>query len=275
VRDTAPTPRRRHRVAEVIAPPVVEPKSAPWANDSRMQPRNCKAPADVDDPAKGLCGKEFTPYNGNQQTCSLKCRRKLKIIRERQSGKKCRAKNRKPRTVECKYCGDDFQFWRGGPPPMACPKPDCQEAHKRHKRENNAASRARRSGARKAQGLPPRMRNKAKDNAYQRGWKKRNKAKVNASNRKYRAAHSPPVLCRAPIDIDNPDKGVCGKPCSDRRSHACSPECRRKLKLSIQRRANKRFYQNHKEEIIASKKEDRAKNRARNRGLRTDNTLRL
>jgi hypothetical protein len=256
VRDTAPTPRRRRPVAEVIAPPVVDVKPPPWANDSRMQPRNCKAPADVDDPAKGLCGKEFTPRNGNQQTCSVKCRRKLKIIRDRQSGKKCRAKNRKPRTVECKYCADDFQFWRGGPAPMACPKPECQEAHKRHEREiTNAGNRGKK-----------RKRNKAKDAASHREWKKRNKAKVNAYEQKRRdkRAAASPVLCRAPVDIDDPDKGVCGKPCSDRPSHACGPECRRKLKLSIQRRANKKFYQNHREEILASKKTNRL-NTAANR----------
>jgi hypothetical protein len=148
---------------------------------------------------------------------------------------------------------------------MACPKPECQEAHKQYKREINNASRHRREKKRKGQGLPPRMRNKAKDNASHREWKKRNKAKVNASNRKYRAAHNPPVLCRAPIDIDNPDKGVCGKPCSNRRSHACSLKCRRKLKVFIQRRANKTFYQNHREEILASKKED---GEARNRDAR-------
>jgi hypothetical protein len=64
---------------------------------------------------------------------------------------------------------------------------------------------------------------------------------VNRKRREKRAADRKPLLCQAPIDIDDLDRGLCGKPRPNRRSHTCRPECRRKLKLFLQRRANKRF----------------------------------
>jgi hypothetical protein len=39
---------------------------------------------------------------------------------------------RKPRDLTCQCCGGDFQHRKPGTAPMACPKPECQEAHSKH-----------------------------------------------------------------------------------------------------------------------------------------------
>jgi hypothetical protein len=70
----------------------------------------------------------------------------------------------------------------------------------------------------------------------------------------------PPRPCRAPVDLDNPDKGLCGKPCPNRRRPTCGDDCRKKLRLQSARRAGKNFRQNHREELLASEKADRKAN---------------
>jgi hypothetical protein len=70
----------------------------------------------------------------------------------------------------------------------------------------------------------------------------------------------PPRPCRAPVDLDDPDKGLCGKLCPNRRRPTCGDDCRKKLRLQSTRRAGKNFRQNHKEELRAAEKEDRKAN---------------
>jgi hypothetical protein len=169
VRDTAPTPRR-HRAAAVVAPPVpAEAKPLPWPEVKE----NCQAPVDVDDPTKGLCGKEFIPV-GNQRTCP-ECSEKLEVIGFRRRGK--------------------AYYWK-------------------HREEILAADR------------------------------------------------SPPLPCKAPVDVDDLSKGLCGKPSRNRPRpyKTCTPECSEKLKVFNRRQAGKRFRQNHREELLALEKADRKAN---------------
>lgn len=37
-----------------------------------------------------------------------------------------------PRTLTCKYCGEKFDYFKAGRAPLACPKPECQEAHQEY-----------------------------------------------------------------------------------------------------------------------------------------------
>jgi hypothetical protein len=41
---------------------------------------------------------------------------------------------RKPKTLKCKYCKSNFQYHKAGPAPMACPKPECQQAHREYRK---------------------------------------------------------------------------------------------------------------------------------------------
>lgn len=79
MRDSAPKPRRRRPIAEVVtvAPlPVCEEEPTLWANDTWAQPANCAAPLDPYDLDEGICGEVFTPV-GNERTYSDKCSEKL------------------------------------------------------------------------------------------------------------------------------------------------------------------------------------------------------
>lgn len=171
MRDTTPTPRRR-RVAAVVPPPVAEAKPALWENDKVYL--SCRAPVDVDDPAKGLCGGKFTPV-GDRRTCSQDCSDKLEVIGFRRRGKAF--------------------YWN-------------------HREEILAADR------------------------------------------------SPPLPCKAPVDVDDLSKGLCGKPSRNRPRpyKTCTPECSEKLKVFNRRQAGKRFRQNHREELLALEKADRKAN---------------
>ena len=75
-----------------------------------------------------MCGKQFHDKNGRGRVCP-DCREEF----EREQNKIRCKKRRKPKAAKCKYCKDIFQHRKMGPPPMACPKPKCQEAHKKHK----------------------------------------------------------------------------------------------------------------------------------------------
>ena len=103
----------------------------------RDPPVPCKAPVDVDDLDKGLCGKPSRNRPRPYKTCSSECQQKLKVFNERQAGKMFRERHAKTR--ECKYCGDNFQHFKRGGRPMACPKPECQEVHKQYLRASAAA----------------------------------------------------------------------------------------------------------------------------------------
>lgn len=169
MRDTAPTPRRCRATA--VAPPVPETRPPLWENDKQLE--KCQAPVDVDDPAKGLCAKEFTPV-GNQRTCP-ECSEKLEVIGWRRRGK--------------------AYYWK-------------------HREEILAADRR------------------------------------------------PPQPCKAPVDVDDLSKGLCGKPSRNRPRpyKTCSPECGAELKVFNRRQAGKRFRQNHREELRALEKADRKAN---------------
>jgi hypothetical protein len=103
----------------------------------RGTPLPCQAPVDVDDLDKGLCGKPSRNRPRPYKTCSPACSKKLKVFTTRQVGKRFREKHAK--TLECKYCGGNFQHFKRGGRPMACPKPKCQEAHNQSQRADNAA----------------------------------------------------------------------------------------------------------------------------------------
>jgi hypothetical protein len=95
------------------------------------------------------------------------------------------------------------------------------------------------------------------------GWRRRNKAFYwNHREELLAADSSPPVPCKAPVDVNDLDKGLCGKPSRNRPRpyKTCSTACSKKLKVFNDRQGRKRFRQNHREELLAAEKADRKAN---------------
>jgi hypothetical protein len=73
-----------------------------------------------------------------KETASQRRRRANPEIRARQNANQ--NARRKPKEPTCDYCGEKFPHTKPGRKPLACPKPECQEAHEERYKQKDAAN---------------------------------------------------------------------------------------------------------------------------------------